>query len=370
MQNQERQDLKIALVHDWLLGVGGAEKTLKALHEMFPQAPIHTLFYDKKFTDSFLPGAQIRPTFLQSFYTMFKSHKLLTPILPTAVESIDLAGFDLVISSSVSFAKGLILKPQTRHICYCYSPMRQVWDWHAEYKRESRMPVFITSWSQHFLRIWDRQASTRADHFIAISENVRQRIKKYYQRESVVIYPPVAFSQIINSRPAHAGQYFLIVSRLFKHKNIEIAVRAFNKLKLPLIVIGSGPELKKLRKIAEPNVKLLGYLSDETVVNYYADCSAFIMPQEEDFGIAPLEAMTYGKPVLALARGGALEYIEEGVNGELFEDPTEEVLADGVRRLIGNLANYDSDVIKKTAERFSENKFKTQIADFLSALAN
>ena len=183
---------KIALVHDWLLGVGGAEKTLKALHEIFPEAPVYTLFHNKRFTDGFLPRAEIRPSRLQKAYKLFHNHKLLTPFLPMAIESFDLSNFDLVISSSVAFSKGLILKPQTKHICYCYSPTRQLWDWHAEYKTESgRTPRIMTSISQHLLRIWDRHASTRVDQFIAISENVRRRIQKYYGRDSAVIYPPV-----------------------------------------------------------------------------------------------------------------------------------------------------------------------------------
>ncbi len=369
------KDLKIALVHDWILGVGGAEKTLKALHDTFPQAPIYTLFYNKNFTDGFLPGTEIRTTFAQKFYRVLRGHKLLTPILPIAVESIDLSDFDLVISSSVAFAKGLVLKPQTQHICYCYSPTRQLWDWHAEYKKEGHLaPKFWLSLVQHLLRIWDRHASTRVDHFIAISENVRQRIKKYYQRDSIIIYPPIVqgtryrVQGMINpSTPftLHPTPYFLIVSRLFKHKNIDIAIKAFNKLGWPLMIIGDGPEFKQLKKLAGPLVKLLGFQPDEIVHQYYAGCTAFIMPQEEDFGITPIEAMNYGKPVLALKRGGALEYIQEGVNGEFFADPTEEVLADGVRRLKQNFPHYNPETIKKTAERFSEERFKKEIIEYI-----
>lgn len=370
---------KVALVHDWLLGVGGAEKTLKELSGIFPQAPIYTLFYDRKFTDEFLPDAEIRSTFIQNLYEKYRSHKFFTPLLPSAIESIDFSEFDLVISSSVIFSKGLVLKPRTKHICYCYSPARQVWDWHAEYLQEfdgsffrGSVIRFCASLIQHALRIWDRHASARVDYFIAISENVRQRITKYYGRDSIVIYPPVSQSQdrspqlsflheIYNSKPS---AYFLIVSRLFKHKNIDIAVRAFNKLGWPLVIVGDGPENKNLLKIAGPNVRFVGHQPDEAVLQHYADCTAFIMPQEEDFGITPIEAMGYGKPVLALRRGGALEYIQEGINGEFFDDPVEEVLADGVRRLIQNLPCYNPEKIKKTAERFSKNRFISEIKHF------
>ncbi len=364
-------NLKIALVHDWLLEVGGAEKVLKTLSEIFPSAPIFTLFYDKKFTDSFLPHTEIRPTFLQKLYEMFGGQKLLTPLMPLAIESIDLSDFDLVISSSVAFSKGLILKPQTTHICYCYSPMRQIWDWHAEYKQEScKVPSFITSIFQHFLRIWDRHASTRVDHFIAISKNVGQRILKYYGQPSEIIYPPVDLIKNYSAQNSTPKDYFLIVSRLFRHKNIDIAVEAFNKLGLSLIIIGHGPDLKRLRKNASSSVTFLGYQPDEIVSNYYQNCIAFIMPQEEDFGITPLEAMSCGKPVLALKRGGALEYIREGINGEFFEYPTEEVLADGVRRLKENLSKYNVQEIKKTAERFSKERFKKEIIELVKSKIN
>ncbi|MBI2063023.1 MAG: glycosyltransferase [Candidatus Yanofskybacteria bacterium] len=366
------QNIKIALIHDWLLGVGGAEKTLKTFHDIFPQAPIYTLFYNKKFTDWFLPQAEIRTTFTQNFYRIFQSHKLLTPLLPIAIETIDLSDFDLVISSSVAFAKGLVLKPRTKHICYCYSPTRQLWDWHAEYKKEiSFTPKLWASLVQHFLRIWDRHASTRVDHFVAISENVRQRIKKYYQRDSSVIYPPVTKLPVANYQLPITKGYFLIVSRLFKHKNIDIAIGAFNKLGWPLIIIGNGPENKNLKSQISnlKNIKMLGFVSDKELPHYYQNCIAFIMPQEEDFGITPIEAMSYGKPVLALKRGGALEYIQEGINGEFFDDPTEEVLADGIRRLKQNLPNYDSEKIKKTAERFSEKRFKNEITDLVKKVS-
>ena len=371
------QNLKIALVHDWLLGMGGAEKTLKVLHEIFPRAPIYTLFYNKNFTDKFLPQADIRPTFAQKFYRAFRSHKLLTPLLPIAIESIDLSDFDLVISSSVAFAKGLILKPQTKHICYCYSPTRQLWDWHAEYKWEGHIaPRAWVSIVQHFLRIWDRHASTRVDQFIAISENVRQRIQKYYHQDSVVIYHPVDVlrsglkTSTITNYSLPTTNYFLIVSRLYKHKNMDIAIKAFNKLEWPLVIIGDGPEYKNLKSQISnlKNVKMLGFVPDKDIPSYYQNCLAFIMPQEEDFGITPIEAMSYGKPVLALKRGGALEYVQEGVNGEFFDDPTEEVLADGVRRLKQNLQNYNSVEIKKSAERYSADRFKKEILEFIISM--
>lgn len=362
---------KIALVHDWLLGLGGAERVLKVFHEMWPEAPIYTFFYNEKFVQNFLPEADIRPSFLQKFYHLLP-HKLFTPFLPLAVESWDLSEFDLVISSSIAFSKGLILKPKTKHLCYCYSPTRFLWDWHREY-------LELTTWNlqlgtrilQHFLRIWDRQASTRVDQFAAISKNVQERIKKYYRREATVIYPPLTLDE--NWPKNHYGHlpltnYFLMVSRLFPHKNIDIAIEAFNKLEWPLLIVGDGPEYYRLKsKIDHPQlIKIERRADDSQLALYYFHAKAFILPQEEDFGLTPLEAMSFGKPVLALRRGGALEYIQEGVNGEFFADPHPAVLADGVRRLTENFPHYDPLAIKKTVERFSRERFEKAIRETVS----
>jgi len=368
------KNLRIAFVHDWILGVAGDIRVLKEFHEIFPEAPIYVLFYDKKFTDEFLPGTDIKPSCLQKKYEILGSHKLLMPLLPTAVESLDLSDFDLVISTA-PFAKGLILKPRTIHINYCSSPTRQFWDWHAEYKKESRMaPKSWLAVFQHFMRIWDRHASARVDYFIANSKNTARRIKKYYGKDSTVIYPPVdtnlAQSVLFDSFTSsmQTKQYFLIVSRLYKHKNVDLAVKAFSKLGWPLIVIGDGPELHRLKKLANGNADIifLGFQPDNIVKKYYENCLAFIMPQEEDFGMTPIEAMSYGKPVLALKRGGALEYLKEGINGEFFEDPAEEMIADGARRLKENLSKYNPEEIKKTTEQFSIERFSNQIKIFVN----
>ena len=368
--------MRVALIHDWLLNTGGAEKVLRSLHNIFPEAPIYTLFHDKKFIDSFLPGANIHASFVQPLFKFFKSHQFLAPLMPLAIESFDFSEFDLVISSSVSFSKGIILKPKTLHVCYCHSPTRQVWDWHAEYKKEKhKTPRLIVALWQHLSRIWDFHSASRVDYFIANSKNVADRIRKYYGRESSVIYPPVSFFDIssrkIESIPytLYPIPFFLIVSRLFPSKNVDLAVKAFNKLGWPLIVIGDGPELGRLQKMAQKNVRFLGYQSDEIVSDYYADCSGFIMPQEEDFGITPIEAMSYGKPVLALRRGGALEYIEEGINGEFFDDAVPEVLADGVRRMKEDLSKYNPEKVKRTAERFSEERFKKELLEFVEKVS-
>lgn len=367
--------MRIALVHDWLNNLGGAERVLIELHNIFPKAPVYALFSNKKFVREFLPEAEIKTSSLQKIPLVSKLYKYLFFMMPSAVESFDLSDFDVVISSSVIFSKGLILKPKTRHVCYCYSPTRFLWDRHAEYENKGWLAVL----SRHLLRIWDRQASDRVDEFVAISKNIQSRIKKYYGRESKIIYPPVMVESRItnyelrnseNHNPKfiihNSGNYYLIVSRLFPHKNIDVAIDAFNKLGYELIVIGEGPAKKDLKKMAGKNIKILGYKKDDEVRDYYYNCKAFIMPQEEDFGLTPLEAMSFGKPVLALRKGGALETVVENMTGEFFDDPIPEALADGVRRLNENYNNYSPLVIQKWAEKFSREKFKKEILNLLS----
>ena len=302
--------MNIALVHDWITGIAGDVRVLKQIHEMYPEAPIYCLYRDKKFTDEFLPKAQV-----------ISSNKFFKPFLPAAIESIDLSDYDIVISVGSIFSKGLILRPKTYHINYCHSPTRQVWDLSSETLHATRFALHKKMFL-HFFRIWDRQASTRVDQFVANSEHVRARIKKYYHRDATVIYPPVETKHEV--RNTKHDNYFLIISRLYKHKNVDIAIKAFNKLGMNLVIIGDGPERKRL------------------------------------------EAMAHGKPVLALRRGGALEYIEEGVNGLFFDDPHEAVLADGIRRI--KEINFDSEKIKASAQKFSCQKFQSSFSNIITQL--
>ena len=391
--------MRIALVHDWLNNLGGAERVLIELHNIFPKAPIYALFYNKKFVREFLPEAEIKTSSLQKIPFITKIYKYLFFLMPMAIESFDLSAFDVVISSSVIFSKGLVLKPRTKHVCYCYSPTRFLWDRHFEYENQS----FLAMLSRHLLRIWDRQASDRVDEFVAISKHVQSRIKKYYGKESKLIYPPTMFGDIVNRGGPRAGTpvfgegsigrtksvvdngisiawrssktepvrgaagggprpgFYLIVSRLFPHKNIDVAIDAFNKLGYELVIIGDGPAKNDLKNMAGKNVKILGYKNDIEVMDYYRNCKAFIMPQEEDFGLTPLEAMSFGKPVLALRKGGALETMVEGMTGEFFDDPIPEALANGIRRLNENYSNYSPLVIQKWAEKFSRERFREEV---------
>jgi len=368
--NKIRQDLKVALIHDFLNQYGGAERVLEALTEIFPDAPIYTLLYEPEKMRGKFENTDIRTSFLQKFPKFLrKRHKYLLPFMPTAPETFNLRDFDLVISSSSAFAKGIVVKPRTIHVCYCHSPMRYSWDWNEKYLTEQGLGdkrKLLARLLLNYIRIWDRVAADRVDYFIANSRATQGRIKKYYGRESTVVYPPAEIGnpkaepwEISQGSALGDKKYFLIISRLSPYKKIEVAVEAFNKLDLPLVVIGEGAPkyLKFLKSIAGTKTKLLGWITDDKIKEYYSNCRAFVFPGEDDFGIAPVEAMSFGKPVIALRRGGATETIIEGVTGEFFNEPTIEVLADAVRRFQENEKNYDPEKIRKQAKKFSKEIF-------------
>jgi glycosyltransferase involved in cell wall biosynthesis len=351
--------MKIAIINDYLMSCGGSEKTFKVLSDIFPDAELYTLFYDPKIKKQLFPIRRMNTSFLQRFPNFIKKrYQLLLPFLPIAAETIDLRDYDIVISSSHSFVKGVITRPKTIHICYCYSPTRYLWD-------KSRKNVLL-----HYFRVWDRQASERVDEFIACSKTAQRRIEKYYKRESIVIYPPcVVLTPQVEAGPPvkDSHEYYLIVSQLRRYKRIDLAIEAFNKLGLELTIIGDGPEKENLKQIAQKNIKFLGWLPDEKIVKYYQNCKAFIFPAEDDFGIAPVEAMSYGKPVLAYRKGGATETVIEGKTGEFFDYENPAILADGVRRL--RMKKYDADFIKSHAQQFSEERFKKEIKEFIEKFA-
>ena len=359
--------MKVALVHDYLTRFGGAERVLLELADLFPEAPIYTFLYDKDKMEQHFPAERVRTSFLQKFPRWWRSRpKYLLPFLPIAPETFDLREFDMVISSSSAFAKGVVTRPKTWHINYCHNPARFLWDYSYEYLCQQNLGVIsrvVVKIFLNYLRLWDRAASRRVDYFVANSQATARRIIKHYQQETKVIYPPVNLPADWQTKTP--GDYFLIVSQLTPYKRIDVAVEAFNKLGLPLVIIGEGSQKKRLMKMAKSNVKTLGWQTDEAVADYYKNCLAFIFPGEDDFGIAPVEAMGWGKPVLALKAGGAEETILPGMTGEFFEAATPEVLADGVRRLRANLEHYSPLVIRKWAEKFSAIRFRKEFMEFV-----
>jgi glycosyltransferase involved in cell wall biosynthesis len=360
--------MKVALIHDYLTRFGGAERVLLELAEMFPEAPIYTFLYDKEKMGRWFAPERVKVSFLQNFPKFLKRRpKYLLPFLAVAPETFDLREFDLVISSSSSFAKGVITRPKTIHINYCHNPARFLWDYNFEYIKEQKLGKgrsILAKILLNYLRIWDRAAGRRVDYFIANSQSTARRIKKYYQQEVKIIYPPVKIAPDWRTDNSW-GNYYLIVSQLTPYKKVDVAVEAFNKLGLPLVIIGDGPEKESLKKIAGPNVKILGWLDDAETEKYYRNCRAFIFAGEDDFGMAPVEAMSFGKPVLALRAGGAEETVLPGITGEFFEASLPEILADGVRRLKENETKFSPQVIRKWAERFSRERFRHEMMEFV-----
>jgi glycosyltransferase involved in cell wall biosynthesis len=359
------KSIKVALVHDFLTQYGGAEKVLLSLCEMFPEAPIYTLLYDKKGVRGKFQNRKIYTSFLQKFPKLLRRKKrYLAPFMSTAPETFDLRDFDLVVSSSGAWSKGIVTRLNTTHISYMHSPMRFAWDYREKYFDDIKKRIgFCKRLFLNYLRVWDYQAAQRPDILISNSEYTRSRIKKYYRRESEVIYPPAISREHRKTKTLkqRKDNYFLVVSRLSAYKKIDVVVDAFNKMGLPLIVIGEGEQEKYLRKIAEKNVKILGWKSDEKLEKYYENARALIFPTIDDFGITMVEAMSYGVPVVAIRKGGAKEIVEEGVTGEFFDTQTPEVLSDGIRRFMENEENYDSNIIQRKVEKFTEDKFKESI---------
>jgi glycosyltransferase involved in cell wall biosynthesis len=356
--------MRVALVHDYLNQYGGAERVLEAFCEIWPDAPIFTLIYDKERTGQAFDSRRITTSFLQKIPFVRSHHRPFLMLMPLAIESFDLSKYDLVVSDSASFAKGVITRPNTFHVCYCHTPTRYAWDDSHKYIREFGYPSFVTSIIpvfMNYLRVWDQAAADRPDKFLANSEFVASRIQKYYQKKAVVIHPPVNARLFYVS--AEIDRFFLIVARFLSYKRLDIAIEAFNRLGLPLKIVGDGPDAAKLRRLAGPNIEFLGLVSDARLRELYAKCQAFIFPQEEDFGITAVEAMASGRPVIAYQAGGALETIQEGVTGLFFKDQTADSLIETLRNF--KLGWFEPEKIRNYALQFDKEIFKQKIKDFV-----
>lgn len=356
--------MKVAIVHDWLTNMGGAEKIIKILHGMFPDAPIYTLVYDKDNMPNEFKSMDIRTSVLQKIPFSKKKYQSLLPLMPTAVEQFNLSDYDVVISSSTCCAKGIITGTDTLHICYCNTPMRYGWDFYHNYiENKNRLSKVMIAFSMNYIRLWDRLSADRVDNFISNSNNVSKRIRKHYKRESKVIYPPVDTGFYTPSNENE--DYYLIVSRLVPYKRVDLAIKVFNELGLPLIIIGEGSELKTYIRVVKNNIKLMGKLSDDEVRDYYRKCKAFIFPGEEDFGITPVEAQACGRPVIAFGKGGALETVVNDKTGIFFNEQNTESLKEAVLSLEKNISQFDKEVIRQHSLKFSIDRFREEMNKFI-----
>jgi len=359
--------VKVALVQDWLVNYGGSERCVKAFNEIYPDAPIYTSVWNKKRVREF-DGSEIRTSFIQSLPRATKNYSFYLNLMPMAFERFDFSDYDVVLSSAHACAKGVITLPQTLHICYCHTPTRYVWDFFHRYvERPSYFGIFnalVKSLSPYLLtglRVWDRSAADRVDYFIANSEFIAERIRKYYRRDAVVINPPADVSdyQIADQ----VDDYYLIVSRLVPYKRTDIAVEAFNRLNRPLKIAGEGPEYKRLKQLAGNTIEFLGNISETEKRDLMSKARAFIFPPEEDFGITPVEAMAAGRPVIAYGRGGALETVVEGKTGVFFHEQTADALIDAVGKL--DRMEFDPKAIHAHALQFDRAVFKQKMQRFI-----
>lgn len=359
------KDLKVALVHDWLVGRGGGERVLYDIHTLFPDAPIYTLVYDQDKAPEWCKECDIRTTYTQKWPGAKSHHKLLLSFMPKAWEALDLTEYDLVISCCASCCKGVITRPDALHVCYSFSPTRYVWDLYYDYlENTNAIKRFFMKRMIHKVRLWDFQAAQRVDHFAADSNFVGSRIKKYYRRDFTTIYPGTRINEYpITEMP---DDYYLVVARFVRYKRVDLAIEACNQLKKKLVVIGSGgEEEERLKKLAGDTVEFLGRVSDEEMERYYSRAKAFLFPGIEDYGITPVEAMSAGVPVLAFGKGGALETVQDGKTGLYFHDQTVSGLVHCIEEFERNGVAYSRQQIHDYSLNFSDEIFKGNFTNFL-----
>jgi glycosyltransferase involved in cell wall biosynthesis len=355
--------MKTALVYDWLVTIGGGEKTLAAIEEAYP-SPIYTLVCDKKKLEgSPFEGKIVHPSFLQKLPFANRFYRNYFPLFPLAIEQFDLSKYDLVISTSHAAAKGALTHSQQLHLCYCLTPMRYAWDLtHRYLESVSGIRKIIAKSSLHYLRNWDIASVSRVDHFAAISQYIAKRIKKIYGREAEVIYPPVDTALIPFS--AHKENYYITVSRFVPYKRIDLIVEAFSHLpSCKLIVVGDGPEMKKVKSKASKNVEILGWQPDAKVRELIAKAKAFVFAAEEDFGIVVVEAQAAGTPVIAFGKGAVLETVVPNKTGLFFNEQTPQSLIQTLQEF--ERQEYSPEYIHQFAQKFSKERFQKEFKDFV-----
>jgi len=369
--------IRIAIVHDWLIVYGGAERVLENLLDIYPQADVYSLI-DKVPSSQrfFLKGKSVYTSILQKLPGISRYYRYLLPILPLVIEQFDLASYDLVISSSYCVAKGVLSSPKQVHICYCHSPVRYAWDqYHYYIKHFERAPLVSASMKLffHYIRIWDVISSNSVDHFIATSAFVAARIAKFYRRRSTIIPPPVDLS--LFSCVCEKKDHYVAVARFVPFKRLDIAVRAFAGMPdKELILLGDGPDMKFLKSLATPNIRFIGFQPPNIVYNYISTAKALIFPSEEDFGIVPLEAQASGTPVIAFGRGGAEDTViplsPSAIlpTGVFFDEQTPASLVGAVHRFEDNIHLFDAHSISQHAHSFSPESFRRQLTELIDSI--
>jgi glycosyltransferase involved in cell wall biosynthesis len=348
--------MKVAIIHYWLVGMRGGEKVVEALGELYPQADIFTHVYAPEMISDKINQHRIIPTFINSLPRARTMYKTYLPLMPLALEQLDLRGYDLIISSESGPSKGIVPASDALHVCYCHTPMRYIWNMYHDYRRNAgRVTRFMMPPLAHYLRMWDVTSAARVDSFVANSATVARRINRYYGADSVVIYPPVDTDAFSIAAPSEIADYYLMAGELVSYKRPDLAVRAFNEMKLKLVVIGGGEMLDQVRRLAGPTVQVLGSQPFDVLKRHYARCRALVFPGEEDFGMVPVEAMASGRPVVAFGRGGTTETVLDGVSGVFFAEQTVEAISDAVKRL--SAMEIDPQRIATHASQFSRDRF-------------
>jgi glycosyltransferase involved in cell wall biosynthesis len=357
--------LKVAIVHDWLNQIGGAEGVLEELVQMFPGAPVYTSMYWPDAMPDPYRQWDIRTTWMDRLPGIHHHHQPYLLLYPLAFGGLDLSSYDLVISNKSGFCMGVQTSSETRHICYCLTPTRFVWDFDGYVQREQVGDV-----ARHlirpflgWLRKWETTAASGVHTFVAISHEIRSRIRRFYERDSDIIYPPVDTKRFVPKQDGPHDGYYLIVSRLVPYKRIDLAVRAFTELGLPLWIAGSGRDRASLEALAGPNVRFLGRVPDGELGPLMAKCRAFVLPGLEDFGITPVQAMAAGRPVIAYKGGGALDTVVEGTTGTFFREQTAESLIEAIERI--DKADFDPAAIRAHAEQFDVEVFRATVRKYV-----
>ena len=358
-----KKSQRIAIVHDFLTSYGGAERVLQGICKLYPDAPVYTLLADSDLTSKYFGEVRVRTSWLAKLPAFLRKRpKLLILLFPAAIESFDLREYDLVISSSGAWSKGLVTRLHTKHVAYLHSPMRFAWDKHKSYLEDLGLTLpfrILGHFALSYLRVWDFQAADRPDLLIANSQFTQERIAKYYRRSSIVIYPGIRVPQISNYQETRG--YFLVVSRLTKAKKIDVAIEAMNKLGLPLVVVGTGPEKEVLERLAGRTITFKGVVSDTELQDLYGGARALIIPSEEDFGMVAVEALAVGTPVISSARGGVREIVVDQVHGLFFNTFMPEILAEAILRFIQQEKSFDRNILKARAALFSEERFMNEL---------